>query len=263
MSPPSSLAAFLEAWIPGHSPAELGFVFFAAIFAGLARGFSGFGGALILVPLASAALGAKIAPALLLVIDGVMTLGMLPDSWRRAGRREVGIMLTGALVGVPAGTVVLATIDPLPLRWLMCITVLCLLVLLMSGWRYRDQPKTPLTVGVGFLAGLFGGATQLSGPPVVAYWLGGAIPRATVRANLILYFALATVISAIAYIIAGVLTLEVLLLALITAPGYGIGVSLGSRLFGLASENTFRRMCFLMIGIAAIAGMPAFDAIRP
>ena len=41
--------------------------------ASLARGFSGFGAALIFIPLASALLGPKVAVPLLLVADGVMT----------------------------------------------------------------------------------------------------------------------------------------------------------------------------------------------
>ncbi|CDN52957.1 Protein containing DUF81 [Neorhizobium galegae bv. officinalis bv. officinalis str. HAMBI 1141] len=263
MDSANPISALLDAWVPGHGAAQLVFLFLSALIAGLARGFSGFGGALIFVPLAGAAVGPKSAPALLLVIDGVTTLGMLPDGWRRANRREVGTMLIGTLVGVPAGTTLLALIDPTALRWLISVVVLCLLIFLISGWRYHGKPKTPLTIGVGALAGLFGGAAQLSGPPVVAYWLGGAIPPLTVRANLILYFALSTVISATAYIIGHLLTLDVLALALIAGPGYGLGVTAGSKLFGFASEGTFRRICFLLIAMAAIVSLPLFDALRP
>jgi uncharacterized protein len=256
-------AAFLNTWLPGHSPGELAFVFFAAMIAGLARGFSGFGGALIFVPLAGSATSPQIASALLLVIDGIMTLGMVPDGWRRANRREVFTMLAGALVGVPAGTAVLSLMPSVTLRWIISLVVLGLLVFLMSGWRYHGRPKTALTVGVGALAGLFGGAAQMSGPPVVAYWLGGAIDRNVVRANLVLYFALATVISATSYIIGGLLTLEVLLIALVAGPGYGIGLGFGSRMFGIASETTFRRICFTLIAAAAVIGLPLLDGLRP
>jgi uncharacterized membrane protein YfcA len=263
MPPQSYLSAILDAWLPGHSPAALVFVFCAAVVAGLARGFSGFGGALIFVPLAGAAVGPKIAPAVLLIIDGLMTLGMLPDGWRRANRREVGTMLIGALIGVPAGTALLAALPSAALRWLISGIALGLLLFLMSGWRYHGRPKTPLTIAVGALAGLFGGAAQLSGPPVVAYWLGGASAAITVRANLIVYFALATVISAVAYIVSGILTLEVLLISCIAGPGYGLGLFFGSSLFGRADEKTFRYLCFALIGLSAVVGLPLLDALRP
>ncbi|MBW6421005.1 sulfite exporter TauE/SafE family protein [Rhizobium sp. XQZ8] len=263
MNSSSPFAAFLEAWIPGHSAAELAFVFFAAMIAGMARGFSGFGGALIFVPLASAAVGPKIAPALLLVIDGIMTLGMLPEGWRRANRREVFTMLIGTVVGVPVGTILLTLLPSVALRWIISGIALGLLAFLITGWRYHGRPKTPLTIGVGALAGLFGGAAQMSGPPVVAYWLGGAIPALTVRANLILYFPLSSIISAISYTSGGLLKAEVLLISLLAGPGYGIGLFIGSKLFGAASDATFRRLCFLLIAMAAIIGLPLFDALRP
>jgi uncharacterized membrane protein YfcA len=259
----SSLSSFLATWLPGHSPAQLAFLFVAAMIAGLARGFSGFGAALIFIPLASAAVGPKIAPALLLVIDGVMTVGMVPEGWRRANRREVFTMVIGALVGVPAGTLALSLLPSVTLRWIISGVVLCLLIFLISGWRYHGRPKAPLTIGVGALAGLFGGAAQMSGPPVVAYWLGGAIQPLTVRANIILYFALSTLISATSYIVGGLLTPEVLLMALIAAPGYGLGLVAGSRLFGVASDTTFRRICFCLIAAAALFGLPLFDTFRP
>lgn len=241
----------------------LGYICLAAAVAGLARGFSGFGGALIFVPLASAFVGPKLASALLLVIDGVMSLGMLPDGWRRADRREVFTMASGALVGVPAGTALLALAPSLTLRWIICAIVLVLLVFLISGKRYRGSPKTHLTVGVGTLAGLFGGAAQISGPPVVAYWLGGANPALSVRANLVLYFALSTVISAVAYLLAGLLTSQVFVLALAAGPSYGLGLLLGSKLFGRASEATFRWVCFGLIAGAALVSLPLFDNVRP
>jgi uncharacterized membrane protein YfcA len=253
----------LDTWLPGFSLPQLAFVFCAALVAGLARGFSGFGGALIFVPLAGAATSPKIASGLLLVIDGLMTLGMVPDGFRRANRREVATMLAGALFGVPAGTALLALMPSTILRWIISALVLCLLVFLISGWRYHGRPKTPLTVGVGALAGLFGGAAQMSGPPIVAYWLGGAIAPLTVRANLVLYFALSTLISAASYLIGGILTVQVLALSVLIGPAYGLGLFFGSRLFGLASERTFRRICFSLIAAAALIGLPLFDSLRP
>jgi uncharacterized membrane protein YfcA len=257
------IVVFLDAWAPGHSLSQVAFVLAAALVAGLARGFSGFGGALIFIPLAGSAMSPKIASALLLVIDGLMTIGMLPDGFRRANRREVATMLVGAFFGVPAGTALLALMPPVTLRWIISGVVLCLLMFLMSGWRYHGRPKTPLTIGVGALAGLFGGAAQMSGPPIVAYWLGGAIPPLTVRANLVFYFALSTILSAISYIAGGILTTEVLAIALLVGPGYGIGLFLGSRLFGFASERTFRRICFSLIAAAAVIGLPLFDRVLP
>ena len=227
--------------------------------ASLARGFSGFGAALIFVPLASALVGPKIAVPLLLVTDGIMTAGMIPAAVRSADRRDVLTMALGALIGVPTGTWLLTSLDPLALRWSIVVLAAAMLVVLISGWRYRNRPTAPLTVLVGLVSGFFSGAAQIGGPPVVAYWLGGAGSATVVRANIIFYFAVTTLLAAIGYVWGGLITLPVLALAATIAPIYGFGAWAGSRMFGLASDQTFRRICLTMIAVATLVSMPVLD----
>ena len=233
----------------------------SALTAGLARGFSGFGGALIFVPLASAAVGPRLAAPLLLVVDAAAAAGLIPDAWRRAGKLEVVTMAAGAAFGVPLGAWLLTRTDPLVLRWALAVTVAGLLLLLISGWRYRGQRTASLAVGVGGLAGLLSGSAQIGGPPVVAYWLSGASRADVVRANIVLYFAVSSVFSGLVYLIGGLITQTVLALALLVGPTYGLGIYLGSRLFGLAGETTFRRICYGLIGIATVVSLPIFDRV--
>src|SRR5688572_21405557 len=110
-----------------------------AFVASMARGFSGFGGALIFIPIASALIGPKTAVPLILIIDGVLSLGLVPNALPLADKREIALMVLGALVGVPAGTWLLASIDPLVIRWSIVIVAAMMLILLTSGWRYHGK----------------------------------------------------------------------------------------------------------------------------
>jgi uncharacterized protein len=205
--------------------------------------------------------GPRTAAPLLLVVDGVLTVGFIPDAWRLADKREVAVMTVGAMAGLPVGTWLLASVDPIVIRWAIVVAAAVLLTLLMSGWRYHRKPTTMTTVAVGGLAGLSGGAAQMSGPPIIAYWLGGAIPATAVRANMILFFAIATVITFITYSVAGLLTTAILVPALVTGPAFGLGLLIGSRLFGFASETTFRQACYALIAAAVVLGLPAMDGV--
>lgn len=244
-----------------HSVGALLLLVAAAFVASLARGFSGFGGALIFVPLASAAVGPQTAAPILLVIDGIAQLALLRNAWREANRREVGTMALGALVGIPLGVAILAYVDAAALRWGIAALVVAMLALLISGWRYRGRPTTPTTLGVGFSAGILSGAVQAAGPPVVAYWLGGSGSVLTVRANIILFFFCTSVVAAVSYLASGLLGPDVLLLSALTAPGYALGMFLGTRAFGLASERMFRRICLALIAGAAVVSLPVLDSI--
>ena len=132
------------------------------------------------------------------------------------------------------------------------------MLLLVSGWRYAGTPVPPITIGVGALSGLFGGLAQLAGPPVVAYWLSGRAAHGHVRANIILFFGATSVLSTVSYLAAGLLTVKALTLALVVGPSYGLGLFLGSRAFGLASEAVFRRLCFAMIAVSVISSLPVW-----
>ncbi|MCG7506558.1 sulfite exporter TauE/SafE family protein [Mesorhizobium retamae] len=251
----------LQSLLAGTSNQAVLAIFAIGLIAGLARGFSGFGAALIFVPLASSVIGPKLAAPLLLVVDGVMSVGFLRGAWRLADKTNVFVMAIGALVGVPLGTYALAQLDPLIIRWSIIAIVVMLLLLLISGWRYDGRPRAHLTVAVGAISGLFSGAAQVGGPPVVAYWLGGGIPGNTVRANIILYFAVSSAITAVSYLWGGLITVPIITLAIVVAPSYGVGLWLGAHMFGIASETTFRRLCFGLIALSALISLPVLDGI--
>lgn len=233
----------------------------SALVAGLARGFSGFGAALIFVPLASTVVSPRTAAPLLLIVDMVMAAGLIPNAWRHADRPDVRTMLLGTLIGVPFGTWVLTTGDPIAIRWAIALLIVPLLALLMTGWRYHAKPAAPVTIGVGSVAGFLSGLAQVGGPPIVLYWLGRKDRSETVRANIVLYFAMSTVIALASYVVGGIMTTDVFGLALLIAPIYGVGLLVGSRMFGLASETTFRRICYGLIAMAGLISLPVLDGV--
>jgi uncharacterized membrane protein YfcA len=246
---------------PDLSTGALAFLMATAFVAALARGFSGFGAALIFLPLAATVVDPKIASPLLLITDAVLAAGFIPNAFRTADKREVGIMAFGALFGIPLGTWLLIRTDPIHIRWAVVVLAGAMLALLMSGWRYRGRPTTPLTFGVGAFAGVCSGAAQVGGPAVIAYWLGSTKSAAIIRASIILYFAISTAIAIVSYSAGGVMTMTVLKLALVVAPAYALGLFLGSRLFGMADEALFRRICYALIVIAVVISLPVLDGV--
>lgn len=97
------------------------------------------------------------------------------------------------------------------------------------------------------------GISQSSGPAVLLYWLGGSIPAVRFRANIILFFVVLTLITGVTYTFSGLITHAVLSVSLALVAPYGYT---GQKLFGVASESTFRRVCYVLIAIAAVIGMP-------
>jgi uncharacterized membrane protein YfcA len=232
-----------------------------AFVSGTARGFSGFGSALIFMPLASSLAAPRLIAALLLIIDFVAAAPLIPSAWKQADRKAAGVMALGALVGVPVGTYFLSRLDPVTTRWIISGFVFALLLLLLSGWRYRGKDHAALSVGIGGLSGFCSGLAQTGGPPIVGYWLGRPIAPAVARANILLFFAASDFFSVVSYAVSGLITLDAIGFSFLIGPVYGIGVWFGASLFGRASEKLFRAICYALIAAAVIIGLPALDGV--
>jgi len=232
-----------------------------AFIAGTARGFSGFGSALIFMPLASSMATPRLVAALLLIIDFVAAAPLLPNAWRKADRKATAVIVIGALIGVPIGTWLLSRLDPVTTRWIISGFVIALLVLLLSGWRYRGRDYIPLSIGIGTLSGFCSGLAQTGGPPIVGYWLGRPIASEIARANILLYFGASDFFSGVSYGVSGLINRDAILFALVVGPVYAIGVRFGASLFGRASETVFRGICYVLIALAVIFGLPALDGL--
>jgi hypothetical protein len=228
---------------------------------GAARGFSGFGSALIFMPLASSLAAPRLIAALLLIVDFVGAMPLLPHAWRTADRKATGIIVTGALVGVPIGTWLLTRLDPVTTRWIISGFVAALLLLLLSGWRYRGPDHVTLSIGIGALSGFCSGLAQTGGPPIVGYWLGRPVASEIARANIMLFFVASDFFSVVSYAISGLMSRDALLFSLLVGPIYALGIRVGASLFGRASDALFRGICYALIALAVIFGLPALDGV--
>src|SRR5262249_24288654 len=119
-----SLFGLIPPDVTGHAALALCLIAFVS---GLARGFSGFGSALIVLPLASSIAAPRLVAALLLIIDFVGAAPLIPGAWREADRKATAIIVLGALIGVPIGTYLLTQLDPVTTRWIISGFVAALL----------------------------------------------------------------------------------------------------------------------------------------
>jgi uncharacterized membrane protein YfcA len=252
---PPGLAAFAATFADPRTYVAMG----VSILAGAVRGFSGFGAALIFVPLMSALYDPRTAAGTFLLIDFAVGLAVLPTVWREAHWRDVFPLAAAAVIAAQFGALILIYTDAVTLRWGIAIVVLILLGVLMSGWRYHGRPKLPVTIAVGTLAGTLGGAIQIVGPPVIVYWLGSSSSPAIVRANLNAFFGVFACALFATYIVRGLLPAHVFTLALLLGPLQVLALKSGARLFHTSSAQTYRRVAYAIVVASALISMPVWD----
>lgn len=250
----------LPAAITDIGPAAL-VIAAAAALAGLSRGFSGFGGALVFMPIASALVGPTVAVPIFLLCDAVMAAPLIPQAIRKADWRDIRPILAGAFLGLPVGNWVLTHIDPGHVRWAISFSIGMALVVLASGFKFKGEPGWRTRAGVGGISGLLAGLASIGGPPVIVYWLSTSDAVAQMRYNLLAFFATTSVLSIGLFAWRGLLTSDVLWLVLLCAPGYGVGIWLGTRMFSFASPDTYRRIAYALVGLSAVTSLPVLDSL--
>ena len=227
-----------------------------ATLAGLVRGFSGFGSALIYMPLISAIYSPAVAAPTILLIDTLCGLPFAIHAWPQANRREVLPVAVGGVVGVPLGVLALVYVSPLSLRWFIAGLVLIAVAVLAAGWRYHGKPTVPAALGVGALSGFGAGAVQIGAPPLLVFWLGGKNSAATVRANIMVYFILQGTLSMLLYLYSGLFDAQTTVLSLMFGVPFALAMFAGAYWFHGSSDALYRRVAYLIIGFAGLASLP-------
>lgn len=233
-----------------------------ATIAGLVRGFSGFGSALIYMPLISAIYSPAVAAATILLIDSLCGLPFAIHAWPQANRREVLPVSLGGVVGVPLGVMALLYIEPLTLRWFIAALVLAAVAALAAGWRYHGKPTLPASAGVGVLSGFGAGAVQIGAPPLLVFWLGGKNSATTVRANIMVYFVVQGALTFVLYFYNGLFTAPVVVLSLLFGVPFALAMFGGAYWFHGSSDVLYRRVAYAIIGFAGLVSLPLFDGLR-
>lgn len=249
---PDALLAALS--LPGF-----GWLVLTISVAGIVRGFTGFGTALIFVPVAGLFLPAAHVIGTITMTGIASTAALLPRAWGHASRREVGLLILGALPTVPLGLMVMESLEALTVRWIVAGIAGVTLLALVSGWRYAGAINRPGLVIIGAAAGLAGGMTGLTGPVVILFYLAGQAAAQTVRANTILFLAGLDVVVIANLLWRGFAGIEVIWLALALSVPYFITSLIGQALFDPARETLYRRAALGIIALAVLSGLPIWS----
>lgn len=224
----------------------------AIVLAGVVRGFSGFGAAMIIVPALSAAYAPVLAIPIMLMVDNVAAMPLVVREWRRIAWREIFPLAGAAIVTVPLGVNILLWADPEVLRWVMAGLILTVVVVMASGWRYGGRPNMMTSIATGAASGTMTGSVGIGGPPIILFWLAGQDAVSRVRANIIGVFFLIGLSTFGTFLLSGLITLPAVGLSLSLMPIYAVAVWVGARWFGRASDRFFRTLALVLVALVAI-----------
>jgi len=234
-------------------------LFLAVLVAGIVRGFTGFGSALVYLPIAGIFLPPTWVIASMIGFSMIGPLPLIPRALREVDKSEVLRIGAAAWLGVPLGVYFLTRLDPEAFRWLVSLVALVTLVLLASGWRYRGAVPVALGAFAGFMGGFLGGFVGIGGPPVILLYLGSRRAIAKIRAVILLYLVMMDFAVVAVFFARDLIPLQAFLVGILLGPGYLVGGMIGQRLFDPRYERLFRGLAYGIILLALVTGLPVFD----
>jgi uncharacterized protein len=223
--------------------------------AGLVRGTTGFGGAMLITPLLAILIGPVPAVVTALILEAAAASVMFPDAIPKAGWRLLGFLIVPAIVTVPIGGYVLLTVDPGIARKIIAAVAITFSVMLLFGLRYNGSPRPITSVALGALVGALLGATSVGAPPVVLYLMSGPDPISVTRANLTIFVTAISVIGIVMLGVAGAITWPLGLSAAFLTFPFLLATWLGGKLFVRLSDYGVRRFALILMLCVGITSL--------
>lgn len=239
----------------GVTLAQLLLIFAIVFAAGFIRGLTGFGLAVILVPLVNLVIPPE-QTVLLAILMGTLSgfLGFR-GAWANCDKRITTTITVSAVAVTPLGLFLLFhTPSDIARLAIAAIAVAAFVAVAIPRPPLPPPGKAPAIL-TGIMAGLMGSFAGIPGPPVLYYFARDGVPPARTRDAMIVIFLWAPLAVAVFAFIAGKLTWPLVALAAASFPPLAIGNLLGTRFFGRMPEAWWRTLVLLIIAASAVGAI--------
>ncbi|MBT5192380.1 MAG: sulfite exporter TauE/SafE family protein [Rhodospirillaceae bacterium] len=224
-----------------------------AFFAALAQGATGFGFAIIALPLLLGVMGSLDAVGLTIILNLLVSLVLVPGLWRQAPKPPLIRLSVGSMIGFPIGLVVFLNAS---LDWVRL--AVGLIILLFAGWlslshrrmnsdRGPASPRGWAEIPVGMISGAMATALAMPGPSVMLYLSASGMAKAPLRATTLCLFTLSYAAALALQAAAGAIDAGIWKIVVLAAGPTAVGAVAGHRLSGRLGEGLFRTIVLAIL----------------
>lgn len=225
----------------------------------LVRWLTGFGNALVAMPLLALVLPMRVATPVVAATALVMGCVMLYQ-WRRdIDFRSAVWLVVFAAIGTPAGLLLLRGVSESLVQILLAVIIAGFSIFSLIKPRAGHMRGGLSTAVAGLLAGVLGGAYNTNGPPVVIYaTLRGWDPE-KFKGTLQGFFIPASIVIVVGHVLGGLWTEEVVRLSLYSLIPMGLAMLVSA---WLAPRIPAKRFVWLVHGLLLVcAGLLVMRAL--
>jgi hypothetical protein len=223
--------------------------------AGMIQGLTGFGFALVSVPLLLIFLPPTMAIPMVIIHGTLITLILLFESRKWLELRRILPLIIAGVIGVPFGTYILTALGINVLKVFIGVVITLFALIFLAGFRREIRNEKLASGPIGFISGLLNSSTGMSGPPVILFFINQGLRKEVFRANIIAYFVALNLVTISSFLYTGLITSDVLHYAVLFLPAMILGAATGIRLIHRVDEKLFSRIALIIAAIAGLASI--------
>jgi len=230
----------------------------AVVISGISKTGVGGGLGIVSVPLMTLVIPPVQAAGILLPILCVLDIAALVAYRRSWHRRNMALMLPGALTGITIGGLSFHYLSDDVVRLIVGTVALAFLAWRLAGdtvlRRAQRAPSQPGPRGLLWagLSGFTSTVAHAGAPPVQVYLLPQRLDKSVYVGTMAVFFAVVNYTKLIPYGLLGQLSPGNLGTALALAPAIPIGIWLGLRFHRMLSDAWFYRIVFTMLALTGV-----------
>ncbi|MDP2949125.1 MAG: sulfite exporter TauE/SafE family protein [Chloroflexota bacterium] len=217
------------------------------------QSLTGFGFALVMVPLLSLVWDVKLAVVTSTVLSTAAVLPLLLEVRSHVQPRKVAPLLLGSFLGVPAGILLLDRIDAGPLKLLVAaVLIVASLILYLAPSLTPSGSGGVPSVMVGMLSGVLRASTSMGGPPIVLYVLTREPDVEEFRSTILAVFLPTSLLTLVGLAVTGWMTRDVLAASAVALPALAVGLLAGAWLRHRVPQGLFRTLVLAFLVLASV-----------
>lgn len=220
--------------------------------ASFTQGMTGFGFALVSIPMLSMLMELREAVALGALGGLVVNIYLIIKLRSFVKFFDLKNLIIGSVVGIPLGTYVLNYLSPHILKTILGIIIVVFVFL--SVFKIIKQRNISTNWGYlfGLASGLLGGALNTNGPPILIYFYLNGYDKFKQKASITGFFLIASVFIVSSHALTGITSTSTLKNFGYALPFILSGISLGSRAFGKISTLIYDRIILGFLFLVSI-----------
>lgn len=222
----------------------LSIVFFAA----LIQSIAGFGYALLAAPLLTLIMEPKEIVTFLLFSGMYLNAIIFFQVMKDVCLKDIKYLFIGNTVGIIPGMLILRTINVPIFKLFIGVILLFSVATIISKFTWKIKNVKREEVITGFVAGLLGASTTMGAPPMILHMFNRLKDKAQIRARLVAFFTLGTLMMAVIFVFSGTIEIkEAVGLPVYALPVVMFASALGKKIFFHINHELFEKLAICLI----------------